>query len=893
MKINLRKIASVLTSTVMLGSTVAMAAAANYPAPFVQGGAADVAVVYGANAAITDVAAVVDITADLQAKLAAQTATTGGASTGTVTGEAYALFTSSSPLLLNKTLNSVKESVTSSDLPIVLAEGTFEGDVSATYEQKLIMGNTPVVKYAKQPTDDDDPQVGLTIDTAPTDHYVYNATVKFDQNVNFTHADSIGEELTMFGQRYTVSGATTSSKLVLLKSSEALALSSDTAPTGTVTVEGKQYTIELIAASDTAATIKVTDSSGNSESKEVDETKSKKIQGIEVGIETADENNFRLTASLLIGSQRVTLQDGTAVKLGSDEDLIDGTNVEFESTGGTATAYTGNISKIYFQPAAEDQDIDGIIPGKSFVDPIFGTIKVDFAGLTYSGENDRESIVVSNDGNDKMKVKFQSLKGTEAQSVTYIYNKTDSQAVSMDLADGEGDTFVVAEMGLVNKSGYVVLANDDEGGLFEITQLSNSSSATPSDDEITIKNVFTGDSLSAKASSEGSGTIDAVGKSFTYTYYGASTISNSKAMRVRFNQPETSGNDMLLFPTIVTKKGAKVAFYEPTTIVVNNWDGTGAHLANVSNVQLPDGDGYSPVSFTAAGGITNWTLGGGASGTINTTLTDGISSTTATIGKLTYNFTSSGTTQQVKIYIVSPQGGNVARPGLIILEEKDDANNYEGLIVSTDAGYDGDSAGIGVSDVIRTVENDAGANFGNEIQHETDTDLYSDIDLWGAISTLDKSDSDQTTATISYPDDQVTAEVYVGEVASSITVGTSTGGSVSVLGSVAVSDAESSSVSTKNLIVVGGSCINSVAASLLGGAYCSADFTTNTGVGAGQFLIQTFSRTGTKVATLVAGYNAGDTTNAAKYLTTKTVDTTVGKKYKGTSATTAELVTTA
>ena len=46
-----------------------------------------------------------------------------------------------------------------------------------------------------------------------------------------------------------------------------------------------------------------------------------------------------------------------------------------------------------------------------------------------------------------------------------------------------------------------------------------------------------------------------------------------------------------------------------------------------------------------------------------------------------------------------------------------------------------------------------------------------------------------------------------------------------------------------------------------------------------------------KVATLVAGYNAADTTNAAKYVTTQTVDTMVGKKYKGTSATQATLVT--
>jgi hypothetical protein len=48
----------------MLSSTVALAAAANYPAPFVSNGVADVAVVYGANAAQTDLVAAPEITAN-------------------------------------------------------------------------------------------------------------------------------------------------------------------------------------------------------------------------------------------------------------------------------------------------------------------------------------------------------------------------------------------------------------------------------------------------------------------------------------------------------------------------------------------------------------------------------------------------------------------------------------------------------------------------------------------------------------------------------------------------------------------------------------------------------------------------------------------------------------
>jgi len=123
-----------------------------------------------------------------------------------------------------------------------------------------------------------------------------------------------------------------------------------------------------------------------------------------------------------------------------------------------------------------------------------------------------------------------------------------------------------------------------------------------------------------------------------------------------------------------------------------------------------------------------------------------------------------------------------------------------------------------------------------------------------------------------------------------VTIGTGSDGSISL----AISDTEIASASSKNLIVVGGSCVNTVAAELLRGQgaqrFCGADWTAATGLGANQFLIQTFARTGGKVATLVAGWESMDTANAATALTTQTVDTTVGKKYRGSTASSIESV---
>ena len=101
-----------------------------------------------------------------------------------------------------------------------------------------------------------------------------------------------------------------------------------------------------------------------------------------------------------------------------------------------------------------------------------------------------------------------------------------------------------------------------------------------------------------------------------------------------------------------------------------------------------------------------------------------------------------------------------------------------------------------------------------------------------------------------------------------------------------VKDSETDKIEGKNLIVVGGSCINTVAASLLGSSspLCGSDFTSITGVSNGEYLIETFARSGGKIATLVAGYEAADTTNAASALTTKNPEITVGVKYEGDSS---------
>jgi hypothetical protein len=55
---NFRKVSAIASSMLMLGMTAGVAAAANYPSPFVVGGTADVAIVYGTGTGVSTLDAV-------------------------------------------------------------------------------------------------------------------------------------------------------------------------------------------------------------------------------------------------------------------------------------------------------------------------------------------------------------------------------------------------------------------------------------------------------------------------------------------------------------------------------------------------------------------------------------------------------------------------------------------------------------------------------------------------------------------------------------------------------------------------------------------------------------------------------------------------------------------
>ncbi len=867
MKFNFRKIASAASSLLLGVSTVALAAAANYPAPFVQNGKADVAIVVGQSAATSDMSAATALSADLGTAFVSQ----GGSSstttsTTTTTGDVFPLFTSSTELYLNDSINAARASITADDLPSVLADGSFSGDVDADYTQTIDLSSYGRVLFGKEPTTDNDPQVYIRLGTSSS-NTVYNSTIVFDRAINLTNADSQGETLNLFGKEWTVGSDSTSSEIVLYKSSEKFVLSlggSTPAPSKTVTVDGNTYTVELVSGSDSSATLRVTDSSGKVESKEIDEDQSKKVNGVEVAVTSADESEAlgSVTAEVTVGSNKIVLQDGQNVKYGANEDNIEGSTVDLIGT-------VGALTQIRIQTYADDSDTDAVAAGGTFLDPVWGSFKIDFSALNENLDStSRDMIKVDNSGDDRMRVEFTDHRNNE-KAMEFVNNQ--SQTIRLAHGDQGRDLIKVVEGAPLNRSMYVTVGNQDEGYLLELKTVTNSTSGNGySDDEVVFRDVFdTSKEYHTTITADGTGTLTVGGRTYTVTYVGASGDNDN--ILVRLNYPDSSSNGLVAYPTIETSKGAKVAFYEPLTVNLTNFLGT--TYQNVSSFLFPDGDDYASSVATAvsANGI-NFTVGG-------TQVNALVNATTASAGALTYNFTYAGPATTT-IYLVNPvDGGNIVSPALVVFEEEEDRNNNWPAMIITLEGAGTSTDGLGVNTVRST-----SALSNSFITMESNDDLSQLLTYRGSLVTLDNAESDQKTATISYPDEQVQAKVYVSEGEASVSNGN--GG---VLGNIVVKDSEVSSVSSKNLVVLGGSCINTAASKLLGSSspLCGADFSAKTGVNAGSYVIQSFASpwSSSKIALLVAGYNAEDTTNAANALKSNTIDTMTGKKYTGSTAT--------
>jgi len=237
MKFNYKKVASVLASAAMIGSTMGAAFAATYPAPFVSGGSSDVAIVVGSGTGAEDTIAASDIGVNLATKV------TTGVATGTTDptgGESKLIERSQDSLNLRDTLSGTLSSSTidNGDLPTLLASGTYKDDLNSEfkYTQKLTLGSNLQINYfANSNYLESTPTVGINLSSGMS---ILEYALDFTTDPYFEPASYIETTtLPLLSKNYyvldAVNTSSTDHKLTLL----------DTASTATI-ADGETLTLE-------------------------------------------------------------------------------------------------------------------------------------------------------------------------------------------------------------------------------------------------------------------------------------------------------------------------------------------------------------------------------------------------------------------------------------------------------------------------------------------------------------------------------------------------------------------------------------------------------------------------------------------------------------------------
>lgn len=860
----LKKIGTTLMGSVLTGATLLGGALAADISDFTSGklGPSDTVVVVGASAATADVVGAINIGAALYGHGVTATAA-GGTTTTTVEG-GVSLATSTKALFIGDQIKDAgKTTLTKVDLPTTLASKTFADALGTSYkyDQYLDLSkSTSMLTYGK-PSGQNEPfgyinmtsGSAVTVDTA----YAYQARVTFNDPINLSSTNVQGQTLTLFGVDYTIGSTSTSiaanQKLVLFGSGNtALIAEGDKA---TVKVGSTDHTVSIDIVSD--ATNAYVSVDGGSSTK-VTNKALYTINGVDVYVNDiiyVSKTGGISKVKVSLGSGRITLESGQAVKIGTSDTAVDGTKVTI--TG------TNQMSTLKVAVGAKDSSSAFIKEGADFSDPVFGTFKLSFSGYAPSlTDATRDAISVTTSGNDRATVKFKDYNGNE-KSLDYARDSaTSTTGTNLLFQDGNQYNYHVVEGEAAASNDYIIADANDASHLFQVGSISSFGS---SGGKVTLKDVFTGTNYDFNLDSPSylNGTKSIDGQNY-YINVTSSTgpvkltwVAGTDLQRADVTDNNVAvanaGDYATVFPAIKAKNGEKVYLTAENQTLTLTANGTTKFILPTGILEIvAANNAHNSQNITYRVGTTSAPTGDFS----------GIAAagSAITIGKQKYwlvNNTISSSAGAVNLSIADSTGTKIRQPAVLIKEKKNDNSEYETVIVKTGD----DSNGIAV---------DTGVDFSGFSVSGTSTttsSLTKYLDLWG--TALDLDTSSQGTVKVTVPDTQVSGSVYVLTAAATAPTTTTTTGTATVnlpsLGS-GISKLDKDTLAdktTKNLILVGGPAVNTLVAELgtAGKTPTLTEWRTKLqGKGVIQAVGDAFA-TG-KTAIVVAGYEA-DQTNAA------------------------------
>jgi hypothetical protein len=560
------------------------------------------------------------------------------------------------------------------------------------------------------------------------------------------------------------------------------------------------------------------------------------------------------SAELVVGANSLTLTSGTTVKEGSDLTSIRGTRATVEAAG------HGIISGFTVQVAMERSRNDHLAAGDSFTDPVFGGLSVQFAGATPELDSEsRKTISVDTDNSRFGYVTFTSHRAGSAgeQEIAFAHDNTTATStvqpiLAHDSTESDGKGFIhVVEGTTAGLNDWIVINQGDAGTIVEVTDFIVD---TATSGKVYLSDVITNDDIIVTVTNN-SNVYQKTSNIFGGNGYDVQLAQDESGINITW---DTGSTATTVFPRIKLKDGGWIAFLTEATV------------ANGATVILPDGLTTIDTTGTAVSNASSETVVSGinwsqsASG--NNVIIGGID--TNSDGTVDCNFNS---TYGPAVLFIEPKKWDDASYGDIICVPLTTEGTTTVEIAIDDAVFSGTNSGF------KTLESD------NNLKHA--------VDKYGSF--VIKGETENNVVTINYPASQMFLDILFTEEGATVTPGSSGSGSVEVLGSVAYLDSEISSVQDRNLIIIGGSCINKAAAKALevSEGTCGSAFTDATGVGPDQFLVKVVDSpyASDKIAMVVAGYEGPDTTKAIEYVKMETPSTDVGTEKKLVTATYAEV----
>ena len=409
----IKKVAAIGLGASMLGATVMGAVAADlgdYPNPLlIQDGVFEGVIVLGDNAVSSDTLGAIDIATGLQ--FSSTTATDASGEVLSVANGA-AIASAGNDLNIDEDLEDANSKLDGVDLPDILGDGEFDesegaNDNTEDFTQELrFVNGSGIFQFDENDNRNDEAGLYLVFDD---NDVIYEYELEFEDEVKYDTTD-VSEDfetakIDIQGNTYTFTDVKLDNSgdidEITLQAGDTTVWLEQDAPITRI-LGGEEHEVELVDVSETEEKCGIL-VDGTLEW--LDVGSSENINGVEVGV----------TEAIAVHSE-TQLTDVCEVNLGSMEIILDNSGTtdgvevngfEIQDSDVTISSDAGDFTGIEIELSAEDDMF--LMPGDTWVDPVFGNFEINFASIVH-----RDPTTVEFDAaGDNMDIKFNNIDGRE------------------------------------------------------------------------------------------------------------------------------------------------------------------------------------------------------------------------------------------------------------------------------------------------------------------------------------------------------------------------------------------------------------------------------------------------------------------------------------------------